>query len=192
MTAATGALIEPAHAQAQQVDGSAISYPQWARPYISSGFNAGSNFAGSNQPAYTAKLGSGTVGIFVESSGRDDGAGTSGISGNLFGPQFGFPTSLRQDWSGVSLGNPSWRTSIFGSYKSEPNAALLNGLYTTASFGVTSFRTNPPGFSGLTNFSAGNDVARLTAGAGVGLQLTPQISVEGGFTFTQGPASTLR
>jgi hypothetical protein len=190
VTAAAGALIEPAHAQAQQLDGFAMgravdeSYPQWARPYLSSGFNAGSNIAGgSNRLAYTARFGSGIVGIFLESNGRDEGAGASGL---LFGP----PTSLRQEWFGANLGNPAWRTSIFGSYKSEPSAALINGLYTTASFGV--IRTNPPGFSGLTNFSAGNDAVGLTASAGLGLQLTPQISVEGGFTWTQVPGSAFR
>ena len=196
----TGALIEPANAQAQQVDGFTIGgravdefYPQWAKPYISSGFNAGPNIAtGSNQLAYTAKFGSGIVGIFVESNVRDDGARASGTAGNFFGPLSGSPTPLRQDWFGVNLGNPAWRTSIFGSYKSEPGAALFNGLYTTASFGVAGIRTNPSGVAGLTNFSAGNDVVGLTASAGLGLQLTPQISVEGSFTWTQVPTSTFR
>lgn len=187
---ATGALVEPAHAQAQQVNGLLTSraadesYPQWATPYLFSGLNAGS---GNNQQAYTTKFGSGVVGIY--SNVRDDGAGASGTFNNLFG-RFDPPTSLRQDWFGTNLGNPAWRTSVFGSYKSEPG--LFNGLYTTASFGVAGIRTNPAGFSGLTNFSGSNDVVGLTAGAGVGLQLTPNITVEGGFTFTQVPGSAFR
>ena len=191
-----GALIEPADAQAQQLNGFATGssadefYPLWAKPYMSSGFNAGSNIAnGSSQPLYIARFGSGVAGIFLQSNGRDDGGGTFG---NFAGPQFTSPTSLRQDLFGMNLGNPAWRTSIVGTYKSEPNAALFNGLYTTASFGVTSFRTNPPGFAGLTNFSAGNDVVGLRASAGVGLQLTPQISIEGSIGWTQVPTSTFR
>jgi hypothetical protein len=190
VTVATGTLVEPAHAQQmQQVDGVRAAdeiYPLWARPYLSPGFNAGSYTA--NQLTYTTKLGAGTVGLFLQSDGRDGGAGVSGTSGNLLGPLFGGPTSLRQDWVGASLANPAWRTSVFGSYKSEANA----GLYTTASFGLASIRTNPSGFSGLTNFSTGNDAVGLTASAGVGVQLTPQISIEGGFTWTQAPASSFR
>jgi hypothetical protein len=89
------------------------------------------------------------------------------------------------------LGNPASFTSVFGSYKSTPDTAL-NGLYTTASFGVTTFKANPSGFSGLPSFSGGNDVSGFSASAGVGLQLTPQISIEGSVGFTQGPASTFR
>ena len=188
-TVATAALVEPAHAQQmQQVDGIRAAdeiYPLWAKPYLSPGFNAGSYTA--SQQVYTTKFGAGTVGLFVQSDGRDAGAGMSGSSGNFLGPLFGGPTSLRQDWVGASLANPAWRTSVFGSYKSEANA----GLYTTASFGLAGIRTNPSGFSGLTNFS-GNDAVGLTASAGVGVQLTPQISIEGGFTWTQVPASTFR
>ena len=191
-----GALIEPADAQAQQLNGFATGssadefYPLWAKPYMSSGFNAGSNIAnGSSQPLYIARFGSGVAGIFLQSNGRDDGAGASGTFGNFSGPLFASPTTLRQDLFGVNLGNPAWRTSIFGSYKSD--ATLFNGLYATASFGVAGIRTNPSGFSGLTNFSAGNDV-RLTVGAGLGLQLTPQITIEGSFSWTQMPPSTFR
>jgi len=185
-TLATSAVVAPAHAQAQSVTGFNPFDPQWAalaNPYTPFGFNAGLNMApGTNQQAYTAKLGSGTVGLFVESGG---------ISGNSFGPQFVFPTSERQDWF-TNAGDPAWRTSVVGSYKSNPNAALLGGLYTTASFGVTSIRTNPSGLPGLTNFYAGNDAVGVTASAGLGLQLTPQISVEGSFGYTQMPASTFR
>jgi hypothetical protein len=185
VTLATGALAAPAHAQAQPVTGFNPFDPQWAlaNPYTPFGFNAGSNMTpGTNQQAYTAKLGSGTVGLFVESGG---------ISGNSFGPQFVSPTSGQPDWF-TNVGDPAWRTSVVGSYKSNPNAALLGGLYTTASFGVTSIRTNPSGLPGLTNFYAGNDAVGVTASAGLGLQLTPQISVEGSFGYTQMPASAFR
>jgi hypothetical protein len=187
---ATGALIAPADAQAQQVSGFNAFDPRWAlaTPFMFAGFNAGSNIAaGINQQAYTAPFGSGTVGLFVESNGQGGGAGAT--YGNFFGAAPAFPTSLRQDWF-ANLGEPAWRTSIVGSYKSAPDTALLNGLYTTASFGVTSF--NPSGFSGLTNFSAGNDAVAVTASAGLGLQLTPQISVEGSVSWTQVPSPTFR
>jgi hypothetical protein len=190
ITSATGGLIAPANAQAPQVSGFYAFDPRWAlaSPYTFSGLNTGSNFAaGINQQAYTAPFGTGTVGLFVESNVRGDGAGAT--AGNFFGAPPAFPTS-RQDWF-ASLGDSAWRTSIVGSYKSAPDAGL-NGLYTTASFGVTSFKTDPSGFSGLTNFSAGNDGVAFTASAGVGLQLTPQISVEGGFSWTQMPSSTFR
>ena len=68
---------------------------------------------------------------------------------------------------------------------------MFNGLYTTASFGLTDFRTNLPGLSGLTNFS-GNDLVGVTASAGVGFQLTPNISVEGSVSWSQMPSSTFR
>jgi hypothetical protein len=186
-TLATGLLIEPADAQTQQVGGFNPFDPRWAlaTPSMFSGFNTGPNMAaGVNQQAYTAPFGSGTVGLFVESNGRSDAA----ISSNLFGASSAFPTS-RQDWF-TSLGDSSWRTSVVGSYKSAPDTAL-NGLYTTASFGVTSFKTNP-NFSGLTNFSGGNDSTAFSASAGVGLQLTPQISVEGSVSWTQAPSGTFR
>jgi hypothetical protein len=180
------ALVGPTGAQAQQADGFGFwgtangFYPLWARPYIFSGFN-GSNFAtGSNQ--YTTKLGSGTVGMFVESYGQGNGGWASGSSGNYFGPLFGSPTSLRQDW--FAAGDPAWGTSIVGSYRSEPNTAL-SGLYTTASFGLTSIRTNPLGLPGVTNFSTGNEAVGVTASAGVGLRLTPDITLEGSVSFTQ-------
>jgi hypothetical protein len=188
---ATGRLAEPANAQAmQQVNGSQASGsaasgfnaldPQWAfaSPFMSSGFGVGSIAGGINQQAYITKFGSGTAGLFVESNARD--------SGNFFGA----PTGLRQDWFST-LGDPVSRTSIFGSYKSAPATGLFDGLYTTASFGVTSLSMNPSGFSGLPGFS-GNDVTAVTARAGVGLQLTPQISIEGSIGFTQGPNSTFR
>ena len=184
VTLAASTLVAPTHAQA--VTGFNPFDPQWAalaNPYTPFGFNAGSNMApGTDQQAYTAKLGSGTLGLFVESGG---------ISGNPFGPQFVSPTSERQDWF-TNLGETAWRTSVVGSYRSNPNAALLGGLYTTASFGVTSIRTNPSGLPGLTNFYAGNDAVGVTATAGLGLQLTPEISIEGSFGYTQVPASTFR
>ena len=146
---AAGAPIAPAHAQAmaqtqtQQPNGFNALDPQWAfaNPFISSGFGAGSSMATAiNQQAYAAPFGSGTVGLFVASS-----AGSSnGISSSLFGP---LPTSQRQDWF-ANLGNPASFTSVYGSYKSVPDTAL-NGLYTTASFGVTTIKANPLGYSGL-------------------------------------------
>jgi hypothetical protein len=157
----TCGLIAPARAQAQQVNGWTIGstaeqfYPQWARPYMISGFNAGSGIAAGN---------------------------------NLFVAQ----TSLPQDLFGANLTNPAWRTSIVANYKSEPNTALFNGLYTTASFGVTSIRANPAGIPGLTNFSAGNDAVALSARAGVGLQLTPNITFEGSVGVTQLSTSPFR
>ncbi len=185
-----GAPVEPALAQAQQLNGSNELYPQWlvANPYIANGFVAGSSFAtGVNQQAYATKLGSGVVGLFVESN---DGARANGISGNFFGASSTFPTSQRENWFS-NLGNPAWRTSVFGSYKSDVNAGLFNGLYTTASFGLTDFKSNLPGFSGLTNFS-GTDLVGVTASAGVGFQLTPNISVEGSVSWSQMPSSTFR
>jgi hypothetical protein len=185
VTLATSALVAPTHAQAQAVTGFNPFDPQWAlaSSYTPFGFNAGSNMApGTNQQGYTAKLGSGTVGLFV---------GSGAISGNPFGAQFVSPTSERQDWF-TNAGDPAWRTSVVGSYKSNPNAALLGGLYATASFGVTSITTNPSGLPGLTNFYAGNDAVGVTATAGLGLQLTPEISIEGSFGYTQVPASTFR
>jgi hypothetical protein len=178
-----GALVEPAAVQAQQSDGFGMwgtangFYPLWAKPYVFSGFDGSSLGTGSNQ--YTTKLGSGTVGMFVQSYGQ--GSGGSATAG-YFGPLLGSPTSLREDW--FAAGNPAWGTSIVGSYRSEPNAAL-SGLYTTASFGLTSIRTNPLGLPGVTNFSSGNEAIRMTASAGVGLKLTPNITVEGSVSFTQ-------
>jgi hypothetical protein len=191
VTSAPGVLIAPANAQAQQVSGFNAFDPQWAlaSPYTFSGFNTGPNLAGgANQQAYAAKVGTGTMGLFVESNVRGDGFGAT--AGNFFGAPPALPTS-RQDWF-ASLGDSAWRTSVVGTYKSAPDAGLLNGLYTTASFGVTNFKTDPSGLAGLTNFSAGNDAVAFTASAGVGLQLTPQISVEGSFSWTQAPSSTFR
>jgi hypothetical protein len=186
---ATAVVVEPARAQAQQLGGFNEFDSRWA---LASGLNADSSFApGSNRQAYTAALGPGTVGLFVESSGRDAGAGASGISGNAFSPLLAFPTSQRQDWF-ANLANPDWRTSIGGIYRSAPATALFSGVYTTASFGMAGVRTNPLAFSGLPNYSAGNDAVALTARAGLGVQLTPQISVEGSFSWTQMPASTFR
>ena len=188
VTLAAGALVEPARAQAQQVNGFNEFDSRWA---LASGLNAGSNFAGINQQVYTAPFASGTVGLSVESSGRDGGAGVSGMSGNAFSPLLAFPTSQRQDWFS-NLASPDWKTSMVGTYRSGPDTGLFNGVYTTASFGMAGVRTNPLAFSGLPNYSAGNDAVAFTARAGLGIQLTPQISVEGSFGFTQMPASTFR
>jgi hypothetical protein len=193
LTIAAAALVEPAGAQAQQADGFWGTgngfYPLWARPYVFSGFNGSNLTTGSNQTGYTTKLGSGTVGMFVESYGQGNGGWASGTSGNYFGPLFGSPTSLQESW--FAAGDPAWRTSIVGSYKSEPNSTLFNGLYTTASFGVTSIKTNPLGIAGLTNFS-GNDAVGVTASAGLGLKLTPDITLEGSVSWTQMQPSGFR
>jgi len=173
----------PSGAQAQQADGFGLwgtangFYPLWARPYLFSGFDSSNPTAS----GYTTKLGSGTVGMFVESYGQGNGGWASGSSSNYFGSMSGSPTSLRENW--FAAGDPSWRTSIVGSYKSEPNTAL-NGIYTTASFGVTSIKTNPLGIAGLTNFS-GNDAVGLTASAGLGVKLSPNITLEGSVSWTQ-------
>jgi hypothetical protein len=193
-----GALVEPAAAQAQQVDGFGMwgtangFYPLWARPYVFSGFDGPSLATGSNQ--YTTKLGSGTVGMFVQSYGQGSGGWGSGgwargSSDNYFSPLSGSPTSLRENW--FAAGDPAWGTSIVGSYRSEPNAAL-SGLYTTASFGLTNIRTSPLGLPGVTNFSSGNEAVGMTASAGVGLKLTPNITVEGSVSFTQMQPSSFK
>jgi hypothetical protein len=189
---AISAPIKPAHAQAmaptqtQQPNGFNALDPQWAfaNPFMSSGFGAGSSMATAiNQQAYATPFGSGTMGLFVESNG----GGANAISSSMFGT---LPTSQRQDWF-ANLGSPASFTSVVGSYKSAPDMSL-NGLYTTASFGVATIKANPLGYSGLPNFSGGNDVSAFSARAGVGLQLTPQISIEGSVGFTQGPTSTFR
>jgi hypothetical protein len=191
VTSVMGTLIEPAYAQAQTVNGFNPYDPQWAfaNPAMPFGFNGGSGgAAGITQPA---PFGSGTMGLFVASNAPDNGARAIGSSGNFFDPLPFASTLPRQDWF-ASLGDPAWRTSFVGSYKSAPNPDLLGGLYTTASFGVTTFQTNPSGLPGLTNFTAGNGITATTASAGLGLQLTPQINIEGSVSFTQGPVSNFR
>ena len=189
---ATGAVIQPACAQAQLNNGFNAFDSRWAftTPFTSSGSNADYNVAGISRQAFTAPLGSGTVGLLVESS-RDNGAGAGGVSGSPFGPLLNSPTSLRQGWF-TNLANPDWRTSVFASYHSAPSTGLFNGLYTTASFGITGISAAPPAFSGLPNFTSGNDVVGVTARAGVGLQLTPSVTVEGSVSWTQVPNSTFR
>jgi hypothetical protein len=204
VTLATG---ERVHAQAMQVIGSnpaasngtgsspAASNsngfnpydPQWAlaTPF---GFSAA---PGISQQAYTTKLGSGTVGLFAATNTQDYDARAIGSTGNFFDPLPFSPIVQRDNWF-TGLGDPAWRSSFVGSYKSNPSDAVLNGLYTTASFGVTNFKTGPAGLPGLTNFTAGNDAVAVTATAGVGLQITPQISIEGSFGYTQMPASGFR
>jgi hypothetical protein len=205
-TMTTGARV---HAQAMQVVGSSPAAssstgsnpaasnsngfnpydPQWAlaTPF---GFSAA---PGISQQAYTTKLGSGTVGLFAATNTQDYGARAIGSTGNFFDPLPFSPSAQRGSWF-TGLGDPAWRSSFVGSYKSNPNDAVLNGLYTTASFGVTNFKTGPAGLPGLTNFSSGNgnDATAVTATAGVGVQITPQISIEGSFSYTQMPPSTFR
>ncbi len=67
---------------------------------------------------------------------------------------------------------------------------MFDGLYTTASFGVTNFKTNPS-FPGM-NFTGNNDLTAVTASVGAGLQLTPNISIEGSIGFTQMQNSNFR
>jgi hypothetical protein len=185
------AAVAPVGAQAQQADGLGLwgtangSYPLWARPYLFSGFNGSSPTTGSG---YTTKLGSGTVGMFVESYGQGNGGWAGGGSSNYFSSMSGGPTSLRENW--FAAGDPAWRTSIVGSYKSEPNSAL-SGIYTTASFGMTTIKANPLGLAGLTNFS-GNDAVGMTVSAGAGVKLTPDITLEGSVSWTQMQPSGFR
>jgi uncharacterized membrane protein (UPF0136 family) len=187
---ATGAAMGSARAQAQPqpVSGFNEFDSRWA---LASGLNPASNFAGINQQVYTGTFGSGTVGLSVESSSRDAGAGPSGLPGSAFSPLLAFPTSQRQDWFS-NLASPDWKTSLVGTYRSAADTSLFSGVYTTASFGMAGVKTNPLAFSGLPNYSTGNDAVAFTARAGLGIQLTPQISVEGSFGFTQMPASTFR
>lgn len=163
--------------------------PQWAlaAPF---GFNAAAGMTpGIDRQAFTTKLGSGTIGLFAATNTQDYGARAIGSSGNLFDP-LPFSNSARPGAWFSSLGDSSWRSSFAGSYKSNPNN--LSGLYTTASFGVTSFKTSPAGLPGLTNFTTGNDATALTATAGVGVQITPQLSIEGSVGFTQMQGSNFR
>jgi hypothetical protein len=185
---ATGAAMGPARAQVlQPVSGFNEFDSRWA---LASGLNPASNFAGINQPIYAAPFGSGTVGLSVQSSSRDGGAGPSGLPGSAFSPLLAFPTSQRQDWFS-NLASPDWKTSLVGTYRAA-DTSLFNGVYTTASFGMAGVKTNPLAFSGLPNYSTGNDAVAFTARAGLGIQLTPQITVEGSIGFTQMPASTFR
>ena len=195
-----------AHSQAMQVVGgssagssasgsNAVGFnpydPQWAlsTPF---GFNTASSMTtGIDRQAYTTKFGSGTFGLFAASNTQDYGARAMGSTGNFFDPLPFSPIAPRGDWFGV-LGDSAWQSSFVGTYKSNPNEGLFNGLYTTASFGATSFKTSAPGLPGLTNFTSGNDATALTATAGVGVQITPQISIEGSIGFTQMQGSNFR
>ena len=180
-TLATGARVVPAHAQAMQQVGGFNEYdPQWAQASSSmySGFAGFNDVSGIYQPAYQAKLSSGgTVGLYVSSS--DSLTGGFGLSNNLFGA-LAFPLAMQSNWF-TGLGSGFSGSSVVGSYKSDPT--MFNGLYTTASFGVTNISANPSGFSGLPGFTT--EATAVTARAGVGLQLTPQISIEGSVGFTQ-------
>jgi hypothetical protein len=161
--------------------------PQWslAAPF---GFNTA---PGVDRHISTMKIGSGTLGLFSASNTQDYGARAIGSSGHFFDPLPFSSIAPSGAWFS-SLGDSAWRSSFVGSYKSNPNDALLNGLYTTASFGVTSFKTGPAGLPGLTNFTTGNDATALTATAGVGYQITPQLSIEGSVGFTQMQGSNFR
>ena len=194
----------PVHVQAMDLTGSGSNAPpansnsagfnpydpQWAlaAPF---GFNAAGMTPGIDRQAFTTRFGSGTIGLFAATNTQDYGARAIGSSGNFFDP-LPFSNIARPGAWFSSLGDSSWRSSFAGSYKSNANNALLNGLYTTASFGVTSFKTGPAGLPGLTNFTAGNDATALTATAGVGVQITPQLSIEGSVGFTQMQGSNFR
>ena len=139
------------------------------------------------------KIGSGTLGLFSATNNQDFGARAIGSTGNFFDP---LAVLLRSP--SPATGSPVWGIRrgdhpLSAAYKSNPNDALINGLYTTASFGVTSFKTGPAGLPGLTNFTGGNGMMpRGEATAGVGVQITPQISIEGSVGFTQMPPSAFR
>ena len=177
---ATSARIAPVEAQAMQQVGGFDAYdPQWAQASSSmaSGFAGFNDMSGIYQPAYQAKLSSGgTVGLYVSSS--DNWTGGFGPSSNLFGALA--PSPLQPNWF-TGIGSGFSGSSMVGSYKSDP--AMFNGLYATASFGVTNISANPSGFSGLPGFTT--DATAVTARAGVGLQITPNISIEGSVGFTQ-------
>src|ERR1700744_4216683 len=164
--------------------------PQWA---LTAPFGFNTTSPGVSQQAYTMKLNSGTVGLFSATSNQDYGARAIGSTGNFFDPLPFSPLAQRGNWF-TGLGDSAWQSSFVGSFKSNPNDAVLGGLYTTASFGVTNFKTGPAGLPGLANFSSsnGNDATAVTATAGVGLQITPQISIEGSVNFTQMPNSGFR
>jgi hypothetical protein len=182
-TLVAGASVAPAQAQAMSVFNPYD--PQWAAvssPYSFLGFDAGSNLTpGTSQQVFSTKVSSGTVGLFVESGA---------VSGNLFGSQFMSPTFGPYGFSG--LADSTWKSSIVGSYKSNLGIASVDGLYTTARLGITSFSTTPVGPPGLTSLFGNTNATGVTASAGVGLQLTPQITIEGSVGFTQGPVSPFR
>jgi len=154
--------------------------PQWAlaAPFA---FNTA---PGVDRQVYTMKLSSGTLGLISASNNGDFGARAIGSTGNMFDPLPFASMAQPSPWFS-SLGNAAWRSSFVGSYKSNPNDSAINGLYTTASFGVTNFQTGPAGLPGLTNFTSGNNPVAMTATAGVGYQITPQITIEGSVGFTQ-------
>lgn len=162
--------------------------PQWA---FATPFGLNSTAPGVDRQGFTTKLGSGTVGLFSATNTQDYGARAIGSSGNYFDPLPFSSIAPSGNWFS-SLGDSAWRSSVVGAYKSAPNDTLFNGLYTTASFGVTSFKTSPAGLPGLTNFTGGNDATAVTATAGVGFQITPQISIEGSVGFTQMQGSNFR
>jgi hypothetical protein len=192
----------PVHAQAMQgsnatasnaspASSNASSFnpydPQWAlaAPFA---FNMGS---GVDRQVSTMKLGSGTLGLVAITNNQDYGARAIGSSGNFFDP-LPFSSMVQPSPWFSSLNNTAWRSSFVGSYKSNPNDSAINGLYTTASFGVTNLQTGPASLPGLTNFTSGNNATAMTATAGVGYQITPQITIEGSVGFTQIQASPLR
>ena len=152
--------------------------PQWAMaaPFA---FNT----PGVTPQGFTMKVSSGTLGLFSATNNQDYGARSMGSSGNFFDPLPFSPMSQRGAWFS-SLGDSSWRSSFVGSYKSNPSD-VLGGLYTTASFGMTSFKASPAGLPGLTNFTAGNDATAMTVSAGVGYQIAPNVTIEGSVGFTQ-------
>ena len=137
------------------------------------GFNAASGMTpGIYRQAFTTKFGSGTIGLFAATNTQDYGARGRSEAAGISSTHCRSPI-LPDPAPGSRVGDLSWRSSFAGSYKSNPNDALLNGLYTTASFGVTSFKTSPAGLPGLTNFTTGNDATALTATAGVGPDYAP-------------------
>jgi hypothetical protein len=161
--------------------------PQWAMaaPFA---FNMA---PGVDRQVSTMKVGTGTLSLFSASNNQDFGARAIGSSGNMFDPLPFSAMAQPSPWFS-SLGNSAWRSSFVGSYKSNPKDSLIDGLYTTANFGVTNFQTGPAGLPGLTNFTQGNNAVAMTATAGVGYQITPQISIEGSVGFTQIQGAPLR
>ncbi|MDE2065792.1 MAG: hypothetical protein KGK01_02585 [Bradyrhizobium sp.] len=193
----TAALVsgESALAQAMQVVGpSSTNLNSSASSSNTAGFNPydphwamatpfGFNTAAPGVEAYALKLNSGTLALYSATNTEDYGAHRIGSTGNLFDP-LPFSSSTQPGAWFSGLGDSAWRSSVVASYKSNPNDTL-GGLYTTANFGMTSFKTDPAGLPGLTNFTSGNDASAMTVSAGVGYQISPHLTIEGSVGFTQ-------
>jgi hypothetical protein len=193
---------QSAHAQAMQVVGpSSTNLNSSASSSNTAGFNPydphwamaapfGYNTAAAGVDAYALKLNSGTVALYSATNTQDYGAHPIGSTGNLFDP-LPFSSSIQPGAWFSGLGDSAWRSSVVASYKSNLNDAL-GGLYTTANFGMTSFKTGSASLPGLANFTTGNDATAMTVSAGVGYQISPHLTIEGSVGFTQMQGSNFR